>query len=167
MNLSREGAVMSHHCRNAERRGRWVFGAAAAVGAVLAFGMTPLAPAPPANAEFGLEDLLDPNWFDPTTWTDIADQLFDPASSALGDPAGGAAASGTGLDDLLQQSSQWVDGLFGQSADSGGAGDDATTAGAAAAVSTDTGEAGSVAGSLYADDETVGTDALTSASVPL
>ncbi|MGH3563649.1 MAG: PGRS repeat-containing protein [Mycobacterium sp.] len=130
----------SRDLRGTGRRGRRVLGAGTAVGAFLALGMTPLANAPMANADFGLEDLLDPaNWFDPATWTDITVQLFDPAALGLSDLPAADATNWfgtdltTGLDDLIKQTSQYVDGLFDQTTDPGAAWSAQPVADAAAA----------------------------------
>lgn len=76
--------------RDSRRR---LVGAAAAVGAVLTFGMAPVAVAPPAHADFGLEDLFDPSlWLDPSAWNGLFDSLFDPSALNLGDPTAGLDA---------------------------------------------------------------------------
>src|SRR5574340_742060 len=60
----RDGVGSGRSGASKARRGRRVLGAGTAAGAFLAFGMTPLAAAPQAQADdFGLLDLFDPSAF--------------------------------------------------------------------------------------------------------
>jgi hypothetical protein len=77
----RKGLIMNNGGRDRKggvRAARRLAGACGAAGAFLAFGMTPAGIAPPANADFGLDDLFD---------------LIDPNLVAVLGDAGSAAAA--------------------------------------------------------------------------
>ncbi|MGH3968852.1 MAG: hypothetical protein ACRDTV_12230 [Mycobacterium sp.] len=64
---------VAHRDRRSHKAARRAVGAGTAVGAFLALGMTPLAAAPPANADFGFDDLID--LFDPGAFAAAAPDL--------------------------------------------------------------------------------------------
>ncbi|MGB3895364.1 MAG: hypothetical protein WA942_14060, partial [Mycolicibacter sinensis] len=77
-----------------QRRNRAI-GASSAVAAFLAFGMAPLATAPPAQAD--LEDLFDFSWFN---------ELFAPADTTAALELAPGAADGLGFD-MTSLIDQW------------------------------------------------------------
>jgi endoglycosylceramidase len=106
--MTRRSVNRDRHMRRSGRGRRRVVGAGTAAGAFLAFGMTPLTPAPAANADF--EDvILDPilnslSSVDPALATDLTSLVasVDPSFSA--DTAVSAALPATvNLQELFQQ----------------------------------------------------------------
>ncbi|MGB3894374.1 MAG: PGRS repeat-containing protein, partial [Mycolicibacter sinensis] len=104
----------------ARRRDRAV-GAAASVGAFLAFGMAPLASAPAANADF--DDLV-ADLFDPSAWGNLSNDFDSLFTGSDWDLSGSADASGAELaqmwdtyfymplHDMMQD---WINSDFGAS----------------------------------------------------
>lgn len=77
------------------KRGRdRTVGAAASVGAFLAFGMAPLAAAPTAGADF--DDLVS-DLFDPSAWGNLSGDFDSLFSSTGWDSAGAADAGGAAM----------------------------------------------------------------------
>lgn len=121
-----------------ERRGRTrrvgnrLTGAVAAVAGATTFAVAPIITAPPAEALFGLEDLLDPSlWVDPAALVggvaaplfgpgfEVGAGLLNPVALGLADVSTGVAGwadahLGAAFDGMFTQMSQWFDGLLTQ-----------------------------------------------------
>ncbi|ORA80280.1 PGRS repeat-containing protein, partial [Mycolicibacter kumamotonensis] len=98
-------------------------GAAASVGAFLAFGMAPLAAAPTAGADF--DDLVS-DLFDPSAWGNLSGDFDSLFSSTGWDSAGAADAGGAAMAQMwetyfympLHDSEQaWINSDFGSQVD--------------------------------------------------